>query len=102
MLVFDNRSAPGLVLAALCLAARAACAQGAEATYSSWPLGFQSSLTVGPGPNGYGSFAGFDGTDPAGRFSWTRYHFPNGWFVGGGSGTAFGLSGLNQASAFGT
>ncbi len=71
-------------------------------TYSSWPVGFQSSLTVGQGTDVYGSFAGLDGSNPAGRFSWTRYHFPNGWFVGGGSGTAFGLSGLNQPSAFGT
>ena len=87
------------MLAALCVAARAAFAQGTEVTYSSWPVGFQSNLTVGQGSNVYGSLAGFDDRDARG-FSWTRYHFPNGWFVGGGSGTAF--SGINQASAFGT
>ena len=78
MLVFDSRSALALVLAALGLAGRTASAQGAEVTYSSWPVGFHSNLTVGQGTDVYGSFAGFDGTDPAGRFSWTRYHFPNG------------------------
>ena len=89
-----------MVLAALCVAGRAACAQGAEVTYSSWPVGFQSSLTVGQGSNIYGSLAGFDGSDAGGRFSWTRYHFPNGWFVGGG--TTPGLNGINQTGAFGS
>jgi hypothetical protein len=102
MLVFDSRSAPRLVLAALCLAGRAACAQGAEVTYSSWPVGFQSSLTVGQGADVYGSFAGLDGGDSGSRFSRSRIDFSNGWFVGGGSAPAFGLSGLNQAGTFST
>lgn len=87
------------MLAAVCLAGRTAFAQGAEVTYSSWPVGFHSNLTVGQGANVYGRLAGDDDRDARG-FSWTRYHFPNGWFVGGGSGgTAF--NGINQAGAFG-
>ena len=89
------------MLAALCLAGRTAGAQGTEVTYSSWPVGFHSNLTVGQGSNVYGSLAGFDDRDARG-FSWTRYNFSNGWFVGGGTSPTFGLSGINQASAFGS
>jgi hypothetical protein len=92
-----------LVLAALCLAGRTACAQTADLTYSSWPIGFHSNLTVGQGSNIYGSVAGFDGSDARGGFSTMRYHFPNGWFVGGGTGgMGFGINGISQASAFGS
>src|SRR5437868_14084779 len=98
MQVFDRRSALALVLAALSLAGRSA--QGAEMVYSSWPVGFHSDLTVGQDSSIFGSFAGFDGGNARG-FSWTRTSFSNGWFVGGGTGPTF-LSGINQASAFGT
>jgi hypothetical protein len=102
MSVLVVRSGLVLVLAALCLVARTACAQTTDATYSSWPIGFQSNLTVGQGSSIFGSFAGFDGSDARGGFSYTRTAFPNGWFVGGGaSGAGFGISGINQASAFG-
>jgi opacity protein-like surface antigen len=102
MSVFVKRSGLVVVLAALCLPGRPACAQTAV-TYSSWPIGFQSNLTVGQGSNIYGSFAGFDGSDARGGFSTMRYHFPNGWFVGGGTGgMGFGINGLNQASTFGS
>lgn len=102
MPVFDSRSTLVLLLAALCVAGQAACAQGTEVTYSSWPVGFHSGLTVGQGSTVYGSLAGFDGSDLGGRFSWTRYHFPNAWFVGGATGgTVFGINGVNQAGAFG-
>ena len=102
MSVLTSRSALALALAALCLGERTACAQTADVTYSSWPVGFHSNLTVGQGSNIYGSFAGFDGSD-ARRFSTLRYAFPNGWFVGGGAGgMALGINGINQASAFGT
>jgi opacity protein-like surface antigen len=102
MSVLVVRSGLALVLAALCLAGRTASAQSADVTYSSWPIGFQSNLTVGQGSNIYGSFAGFDGSDARG-FSTTRINFPNGWFVGGGASAAgFGISGINQTSAFGT
>ncbi|MEA2959977.1 MAG: hypothetical protein QOI46_75 [Alphaproteobacteria bacterium] len=103
MTVFDSRSTLALALAALCLAGRAASAQGTEVTYSSWPVGFHSGLTVGQGSTVYGSLAGFDGSDVEGRFSWTRYHFPNGWFVGGGAtgDRALGFTGINQTGALG-
>src|SRR3954452_17026442 len=101
MSVFVTRSGLALVLAALCLAGRTACAQTAV-TYSSWPVGFHSNLTVGQSSNGYGSFAGFDGSDARGGFSYMRANFPTGWFVGGGaSGTGFGIVGINRTSAFG-
>src|SRR3978361_1908367 len=102
MSVFVYRSGLALVLAALCLGGRLACAQTAAVTYSSLPIGFYCNLTVGQGSNIYGSFAGFDGSDARGGFSTMRVNFPNGWFVGGGaSGAGFGLSGINQTSAFG-
>jgi mannose-6-phosphate isomerase-like protein (cupin superfamily) len=92
-----------LVLTALCLGGRTVSAQTTAVTYSSWPIGFYSNLTVGQGSNIYGSFAGLDGSDARGGFSTVRYAFPNGWFVGGGTGgMGFGMSGINQASAFGS
>jgi hypothetical protein len=100
MSVFVKRSGLALVLAALCLGERTAGAQTMAVTYSSWPIGFYSNLTVGQGSNIYGSFAGFDGSDVRGGFSYTRTNFPNGWFVGGGTG-GMGF-GINQASAFGS
>jgi opacity protein-like surface antigen len=102
MSIFGCRSGFALLLAALCLAGRMACAQSAV-TYSSWPVGFYSNLTIGQSSNIYGSFAGLDGSDARGGFSTMRANFPNGWFVGGGASAAgFGLSGINQAGAFGT
>jgi opacity protein-like surface antigen len=102
MFVFSSRSGLLLVLAALCLGGRTACAQTAAVTYSSWPIGFHSNLTVGQGSNIYGSFSDFDGSDARGGFSYMRYPLPNGWFVGGGAGgMGFGISGLNQAGGFG-
>jgi hypothetical protein len=103
MSVLVYRSGLALVLAALCLAGRTASAQTADVTYSSWPIGFHSNLTVGQSSNVYGSFAGFDGSDARGGFSTMRYNFPNGWFVGGGTGgIGFGMNGINQPSAFGS
>src|SRR4051812_21971091 len=100
MSVSGHRSAFALLLAAVCLAGRTACAQGAEVTYSSWPIGFNSNLTLGQSSNVYGSFAGFDGSGASG-FSYTRTYFPNGWIVGGGTG-GMGLSGIGHAGAFGS
>jgi opacity protein-like surface antigen len=97
MSVFGKRSGLALVLAALCLGGRMACAQTADVTYSSWPIGFNSNLTVGQSSNIYGSF---DGSDARGGFSTMRASFPNGWFVGGGA-SGFGINGFNQAGAFG-
>ena len=89
-----------MVLAALCLGGRAASAQSAAVTFSSWPIGFYSNLTVGQGSNIYGSFAGFDGSDAKG-FSSMRYAFPNGWFVGAAA-VGLPMNGINQAGAFGS
>jgi opacity protein-like surface antigen len=92
-----------VVLAALCVAGRTAGAQTAAATYSSWPIGFHSNLTVGQSSNIYGSFADFDGSDARGGFSTLRTAFANGWFVGGGTGgTGFGMTGIAHARAFGS
>jgi hypothetical protein len=101
MFVFTSRSTLALLLAALCVAGRTACAQTAAVTYSSWPVGFHSNLTVGQSSNIYGSFAGLDGGDGRGGFSYMRANFPNGWFVGGGA-NRVGINGLNQAGVFGT
>jgi hypothetical protein len=101
MSVLVVRSGLVLVLAALCLAGRTAGAQ--TVTYSSWPISFHSNLTVGQGSNNYGSLAGFDGSDARGGFSTTRTTFPNGWFVGGGTGgIGFGMTGIHRPGAFGT
>jgi hypothetical protein len=103
MSVFIKRSGLALVLAALCLGGRTAGAQTADPTYSSWPIGFHSNLTVGQSSNVYGSFAGFDGSDARGGFSSMRTNFPNGWFVGGGTGgMGFSMNAINQAGAFGS
>jgi hypothetical protein len=101
MSVFISRSGLALVLAALCLGGRTACAQAVAVPYASWPIGFGSHLTVGQSANAYGSFAGFDGSDAqGGGFSVMRYAFPNSWFAGGAGG-GMGFNGINQAGAFG-
>jgi hypothetical protein len=65
-------------------------------------LGFGGS-TFGQGANTYGNFPGFDGSDArGGGFSYARYNFSNGWFVGGeGSGMGLSMNGINQGGAFG-
>jgi hypothetical protein len=96
----DSRWVFALALAALCVSGQLGFAQDAGVAYSSWPLGFQSNLTVGQSANLYGSFAGFGRETRS--FSQTRYNFSNGWFVGAASAPLdFGISGINRASAFG-
>ena len=76
-----------MVLAALCPGGQTAHAQAAAVPYSiaDWPIGFGGSLSSDENSNGA-----------------SRYNFPNGWFIGGGRGSmALGMSGINQASAFG-
>jgi opacity protein-like surface antigen len=93
------------VVAALCLGGRTAHAQGAPMAYwtPGW-LGFGGNLDAGQDANTQPSFASFDGGG-AGGFS-TRYNFSNGWFVGSERGgmslNGMGLSGINQAGAFGS
>ena len=93
-----------LVLAALCLGARSAHAQVAPLTYwiPDWPVGFAGNPAAGSDFNTYGNFPSFDGSDDRGGFSYTRYNFSNGFFVGGAGGSVgFGMNGINQAGAFG-
>jgi opacity protein-like surface antigen len=92
MSIFAGRLGLALALVVLCPAGRTAHAQAVALTYSGWPVGFHSSLTVGQSSNVYGSYAGFD----ARGFSSLRTSFPNGWFVGADGG------GINLAGAFGS
>jgi opacity protein-like surface antigen len=103
MSIFAGRLSLVLVVAALCLGARTACAQAMAVTYSGWPVGFGSNLTVGQNANTFGSPSSFDGNDVrGGGFSYLRTNFPNGWFVGGErDGTGLGINGITQAGAFG-
>ena len=98
--MFTSRLGLVFVVAALCLGGRTAHAQAAPMSYwtPGW-LGFGGNLNAGQDANTHDSSAGFDGAG-AGGFS-TRYNFSNGWFVGSERG-GLGLSGLNQAGAFGS
>jgi opacity protein-like surface antigen len=102
--MFAGRLGLVFVVAALCLGGRMAHAQSAPMTYwtPGW-LGFGGNLNAGQDANTQPGFASFDGGG-AGGFS-SRYNFSNGWFVGserGGLGSGLGLSGINQAGAFGS
>src|SRR6266700_7084849 len=104
MSIFSSRLGLVLVLAALCLGGRTAHAQAAPVTYwiPSWPVGFGGNPAVGQNSNTYGNFPSFDGSDARGGFSYVRYNFPNGWFVGSeGGGIGLSLSGINRDAAFG-
>jgi len=62
-------------------------------------MGFGGDPAASESPNSYGNFPSFDFSDRGGGFSYARYNFPNGFFVGSQrSGMSF--SGINQ-SAFG-
>jgi opacity protein-like surface antigen len=105
MSVFSSRLGFALVLAALCLGGRTANAQAAPVTYliPSWSVGFGSNPSIGQSPNTYGNFAGLGGSDARGDgYSYRRYNFPNGWFVGSeGGGMGLSMNGINQTGAFG-
>ena len=104
MSIFSSRLGLALVLAALCLGGRTAHAQATPVNYwiPGWPAGFGGNLTVGQGSNTYGNFPSFDGSDARGGFSYMRYNFPNGWFVGGeGGGMGLSMNGINRDGAFG-
>ena len=64
-----------------------------------WPLGFGGNLAAGQSANPSDSLS-FDGSDARGGASDMRFDFSNGWFVGREAG-GLGLSGFNQAGAFG-
>ena len=104
MSIFSSRLGLAFVLAALCLGGRTAHAQAAPVTYwiPSWPVGFGGNLTGGQSSNTYGNFPSFDGSDArGGGFSYVRYNFPNGRFVGGEGGMGLSMNGINQDGAFG-
>src|ERR1700694_4742280 len=104
MSIFSGRLLVALALAALCLGTRTAHAQAAPVTYwiPSWAGGFRGHLTFGPSSNTYGTFPSFDGSGPrGGGFSYMRYNFPNGWFVGTeGGGMGLSMNGINQKGGF--
>jgi opacity protein-like surface antigen len=105
MSMLSTRLGLALVLAALGLGGRTAHAQAAPVTYwiPSWPIGFGGNPAAGQSSNAYGNFPGFDGSDARGSgFSYTRYNFSNGWFVGSESGRmGLSMSGVSQDGAFG-
>ena len=85
MAIFSSRLALALVLAASCLGGQAAHAQAAPVNYwtPGWPLGFGGNLADGQSWNTYGNFPSFSGSDAQGNgFSYSRYNFSDGWFVG--------------------
>ena len=103
MFMFSSRLGLALVLMAICLGGRAAHAQAGPVPYwiPGWPMGFSGDPAADTGSNTYGNFPGFSFSEARG-FSSTRYNFSNGWFVGSQSGSVpLGLSGINQAGAFG-
>src|ERR1700688_2292369 len=104
MFIFAGRLGLAFVLAALCLGGRTAYAQAAPVTYliPTWPVGFGGNLTVRQSSNTFGNFPSFDGSDArGGGFSYMRYNFPNGWFVGREGGMGLSMNGINQNGAFG-
>ena len=104
MSVFARSCGLALVLAALCPGERTAHAQAAPVSYwiPGWPIGFGGN-PVGQGSNTYGNFPGFTGSDiRGGGFSYPRYNFSNGWFVGGEGGVGLSMNGITQDSAFGS
>jgi len=104
MSVFARSCSLAFVLAALCLGARTAHAQAAPVAYwiPGWPIGFGGN-SAGQSANTYGNFPGFNGSDiRGGGFSYPRYNFSNGWFVGGEGGVGLSMNGITQDSAFGS
>ena len=105
MSILSSRSGLALVLLVLCLGGRTAHAQAAPVTYwiPGWPIGFGGNPVADQSSNTYGNFPSFDGRDArGGGFSYARYNFPNGWFVGGEGGSmGLGMNGINQDGAFG-
>lgn len=104
MCFFSRRLGLAFALAALCLSGQTAHAQAAPVPYwiPGWPVGFSGALAISQSSNTYRDFPGFDdsGSQTDG-FSFSRYKFPSGWFVGSERGMGFGLNGIAQNAAFG-
>lgn len=97
MSMFSRKFGLVLVVAMLCLGARAAHAQASPVNYwiPGWPMGFSGE--AGESPNAYGNFPSFDFRDLGNGSSYARYNFSNGFFVGSQrSSLAFG--GLSQTA----
>ena len=104
MCFFSRRLGLAFALAALCLSGQAAHAQAAPVPYwiPGWPVGFSGDL-AGQGSTAYRDFPGFDSSDSqVDGFSFTRYKFPSGWFVGSDRNMGFGLNGIEQTTVFGS
>jgi opacity protein-like surface antigen len=102
MSIFTRSLGLAVALAMLCLGERAVYAQAAPVGYwiPGWSMGLGGDSTTGQSPDTYGNFPSFDFSDArGGGFSYARYNFPNGFFVGSQRG-GMGLSSLNQ-NAFG-
>jgi opacity protein-like surface antigen len=100
MSIFTRSFGLAFALAMLCLGGPMAHGQTAPVAYwtPGWPMGLGGDLTQSL--NTYGNFPSFDFSDArGGGFSYARYNFPNGFFVGSQR-SGMGLSGLNQ-NAFG-
>ncbi len=100
MSTFAGRLGLAFLSAALGLGGQAAHAQDGAVTYwiPGWPIGFGGDISVGPSLSSYGNFPSFDGHGTSGdRFSYVRYNFQNGWFIGSeGGGVGLSSMGLNQ------
>jgi hypothetical protein len=101
--MFASRLGFVFVVLAACLCGPSAHAQFASGPYwtPGW-LGFGGNLDAGQGADTYSRPLGFSESNVGGLFA-TRYNFPNGMFVGQERrDMGFSMSGLNQASAFGS
>jgi hypothetical protein len=103
MSVLSRKLGLAILLAALSLLAQPAHAQVNPLTYwtPGWPIGFSGNTAAGLTSESYGNFPGFEGTDANG-FSYSRYNFSNGWFVGTERSGGVGLTSFSQYNAFGT
>ena len=103
--MFSSRLGFALALAALGMGDHMAHAQSTgPLSYwtPGWPVGFGGATAAGTSANTYGNFPSFESGDRNDGFSYTRYNFPNGFFVGSERGMAYGMSGFSQNAAFGS
>ena len=95
--MFSRRFSLALIVAMLCLGARAAHAQASPVNYwiPGWPMGFSGA--AGEGADSYGTFPSFDFRDLGNGSSYARYNFSNGFFVGSQR-NSMGLTGFSQSA----